>query len=42
MPPIEGRAAVTIRIDPLRLGDGSYFLSLACHAPDHKTQYHRL
>ena len=42
MPPIEGRGTVAIRIDPLRLGDGSYFLSLACHAPDHKTQYHRL
>ena len=42
LPFVEGRGVIRMHIDPLRLGNGSYFLSLACHAPDHKTQYHRL
>ena len=37
--PGEGTMRLTIR--PLRLGEGKYFLSLAMHSLDHKTQFHR-
>jgi ABC-type polysaccharide/polyol phosphate transport system ATPase subunit len=42
IPFIEGRGKVQVRVEPLQLREGNFFLSLACHAPDHKTQYHRL
>ena len=42
IPVVEGKGAVKIRLDPLTVREGSYFLSLSCHSPDHKVQYHRL
>lgn len=39
---VEGKGVVRVRLDPLTLREGSFFLSLSCHAPDHKVQYHRL
>jgi ABC-type polysaccharide/polyol phosphate transport system ATPase subunit len=42
IPVVEGKGTVRIRLDPLTVREGSYFLSLSCHSPDHRTQYHRL
>jgi len=39
---VQKEGVVTIRIDPLTIKSGSFFLSFAIHSPDHKTQYHRL
>ncbi|MBU0713856.1 MAG: ABC transporter ATP-binding protein [Verrucomicrobia bacterium] len=38
---IEGDGLVRLRIEPLTLKQGRFFLSLAVHSWDHKTQYHR-
>ncbi len=42
IPDIEGAGVVRVRLDPLTLREGSFFLSLSCHSSDHKVQYHRL
>jgi ABC-type polysaccharide/polyol phosphate transport system ATPase subunit len=41
IPAIEGEGVVSLRIDPLNLMQGNFFLSLALHSWDHATQYHR-
>ncbi len=41
IPAIEGEGRVRLRLDPLRLMQGNYFLSLSVHSSDHETQYHR-
>ena len=38
---VEGDGVVTLSIEPLRLMEGKYFLSLAIHNQDHSVQYHR-
>lgn len=38
---IEGAGRVRLRIEPLTLKQGRFFLSLAVHSWDHKIQYHR-
>jgi len=38
---VEGEGVVKLAIDPLRLMEGKYFLSLAIHNQDHSVQYHR-
>ncbi len=38
---IEGSGLVRLRIDPLTLKQGKFFLSLSVHSWDHATQYHR-
>lgn len=38
---IEGEGRVRLRIEPLTLKQGRFFMSLAVHSWDHKTQYHR-
>jgi ABC-2 type transport system ATP-binding protein/lipopolysaccharide transport system ATP-binding protein len=38
---IEGDGLVRLRIEPLTLKQGRFFLSLAVHSWDHKIQYHR-
>ncbi len=42
IPAIRDQGIVRIRLEPLTLREGSFFLSLSCHSPDHKVQYHRL
>ncbi len=42
IPAVEGKGVIRIHLDPLTVREGSYFLSLSCHSPDHKVQYHRL
>lgn len=39
---VKGQGMIGLLIEPLTLRQGSFFLSLSCHAPDHQTQYHRL
>lgn len=41
LPYVEGEGAVQLRIDPLSLMEGKYFLSLSIHSWDHATQFHR-
>ena len=36
-----GDGVIRLRVDPLSLMEGKYFLSLAIHSWDHATQYHR-
>jgi len=36
-----GEGKITLKLDPLLLREGNYFLSLSVHSPDHATQYHR-
>ena len=36
-----GDGVMRLRVDPLSLMEGKYFLSLAIHSWDHATQYHR-
>jgi ABC-type polysaccharide/polyol phosphate transport system ATPase subunit len=38
---IEGDGQVRLRIDPLALKQGKFFLSLSAHSWDHAVQYHR-
>lgn len=38
---IEGEGIMRLRLDPLRLGEGNFFLSLSIHSWDHTVQYHR-
>jgi len=38
---IEGDGQVRLRIEPLTLKQGKFFLSLSVHSWDHATQYHR-
>ena len=38
---VEGEGVVNLAIEPLRLMEGKYFLSLAIHNQDHSVQYHR-
>ncbi len=42
VPPLEGEGTVRLKLDPLSLMEGKYFLSLSVHSWDHATQYHRL
>ncbi len=39
---VEGEGSFQLRIEPLSLMAGKYFLSLSAHSWDHETQYHRL
>jgi ABC-type polysaccharide/polyol phosphate transport system ATPase subunit len=42
LPALEpGEGVVRLRVDPLSLMEGKYFLSLALHSSDHTIQYHR-
>ncbi len=41
VPPLEGTGVMRLVIDPLKLMEGHYFLSLAIHSWDHRVQYHR-
>jgi ABC-type polysaccharide/polyol phosphate transport system ATPase subunit len=41
IPSIEGEGMMRLRVDPLSLMEGKYFLSLAIHSWDHATQFHR-
>lgn len=38
---VEGEGVVQLNVEPLRLMEGKYFLSLAVHSWDHAVQYHR-
>lgn len=38
---VEGEGVMNLSIEPLRLMEGKYFLSLAIHNQDHTVQYHR-
>lgn len=38
---IEGQGAIRLKINPLTLMHGNFFLSLSIHSWDHTTQYHR-
>ena len=38
---IEGEGVIRLRLDPLTLLHGNFFLSLSIHSWDHATQYHR-
>lgn len=38
---IEGDGCIRLRIEPLTLKQGKFFLSLSVHSWDHATQYHR-
>ncbi len=38
---VEGDGVVELTVEPLRLMEGKYFLSLAIHNQDHTVQYHR-
>lgn len=42
IPAIQGRGVMRLRIAPLTLKKGNFFLSLSIHSWDHGTQYHRL
>ncbi len=42
VPEVHGKGRVRVRVEPLQLREGNFFLSVACHSPDHKVQYHRL
>jgi ABC-type polysaccharide/polyol phosphate transport system ATPase subunit len=39
--PVRGSGVMRVRIRSLNLQRGTYHLSVACHSPDHRTQYHR-
>jgi hypothetical protein len=41
IPAIEGGGRVRLRIEPLTLKQGKFFLSLSAHSWDHAVQYHR-
>lgn len=41
IPFIEGEGTMQLRIEPLSLMEGKYFLSLAIHSWDHAEQFHR-
>lgn len=41
IPWLEGEGTVRLRIEPLSLMEGKFFLSLAVHSWDHTVQYHR-
>jgi ABC-type polysaccharide/polyol phosphate transport system ATPase subunit len=41
IPAVEGEGVMELRIEPLTLMEGKYFLSLAVHSWDHAVQYHR-
>ena len=41
IPSIEGEGSVSLRIDPLTLMQGNFFLSLSIHSWDHAVQFHR-
>ena len=41
LPEIYGPGRIRLRIDPLPLMQGNYFLSLSVHSWDHATQFHR-
>jgi ABC-type polysaccharide/polyol phosphate transport system ATPase subunit len=38
---IEGEGSIRLRLDPLTLMQGNFFLSLSIHSWDHATQFHR-
>ena len=38
---LEGKGVISIELAPLTLLQGKYYLSLAVHSADHKTQFHR-
>lgn len=39
---VEGEGVVTLRIEQLMMGRGTYLLSFSVHSSDHKINYHRL
>lgn len=39
--PLEGKGVISVEFSPLTLLQGKYYLSLAVHSVDHKTQFHR-
>ncbi len=41
IPSLEGEGTIRLRIEPLALMAGKFFLSLAVHSWDHTVQYHR-
>lgn len=41
IPYVEGQGTITLTVEPLRLMEGKYFLSLAIHDQTHAIQYHR-
>ena len=41
VPRIEGEGVVRLKLDPLDLIQGNFFLSLSMHSWDHAVQYHR-
>ena len=41
VPAIEGEGRIRLRLDPLTLMQGNFFLSLSIHSWDHAMQYHR-
>ncbi|HMP72221.1 MAG TPA: ABC transporter ATP-binding protein [Kiritimatiellia bacterium] len=41
VPSVEGEGVMRLRIEPLTLMEGKYFLSLAIHDQTHAVQYHR-
>ena len=41
IPSIEDEGSVRLRIDPLTLMQGNFFLSLSVHSWDHAVQFHR-
>lgn len=41
LPALEGDGMIHLSLDPLRLLQGNFFLSLSMHSWDHKEQYHR-
>ena len=38
---VEGAGSIKLKIDPLTLMQGNFFLSLSIHSWDHATQFHR-
>lgn len=42
IPAIEGEGRIQLKLDPLNLLHGNFFLSLSIHSWDHMIQYHRL
>jgi len=41
IPFIEGEGSVDLEVNPLRLMQGNFFLSLSMHSSDHEEQFHR-
>jgi energy-coupling factor transporter ATP-binding protein EcfA2 len=39
---VEGEGAITLRLEQLDVGNGTYLLSFSVHSEDHRKNYHRL